>query len=192
MSLLTTLSMVGCMCTPGYHSGMSPYACQPDFGCDSGCDPCGIAESDCGVIEYGGNFCAPPRIANCRNSLSNIGNGVCLIGRGLLDVTAAPFVLIGNILSSGCQYEVLAHCPDVSYGTCYPMQETVAPCAPCSTSGCDNCNGGYTEGIQYNVTTVPNRSVPNRTMAVLPRKNGVVQASYQEPSVPAVRFVQPR
>ena len=195
MSLLATLSMVGCTCTPGYYSGMPQYAYHPNdmVGCDTGCDPCGPAETSCGVIEYGGNFCAPPRTANCRTSFSHIGNGLCLVGRGVLDVAAAPFVAIGGILSSGCRYEVITHCDTPFYGRCYPVQEIAEPCSPCSSgcsTGCDNCAGGYTEGIQYN-TNVLSRPTTFQP-AFSPRRNSVIQASYQEPNAPAVRFVQPR
>lgn len=194
MSLLATLLTVGCMCTPGYYGGMRPYAYPPGgMGCSSGCgtscdtacDSCGVADDDCGVIEYGGNCCAPPRIANCRHSLANIGNGICLVGRGLLDVAAAPFVVVGGVLSSGCQYEVITHCPEVSYGACYPAQDMGTPCAPACSSGCDTCNEGYTEGIQYNT------EAQSRPVTYQPRRNSIIQAAYQEP-VPAVKFVKPR
>ena len=192
VSLLATLSMVGCVCTPGYHSGVSRYGCHSgNIGYDGGCDPCGAAESGCGVIEYGGNPCAPSKIVDCRNCLSNIGNGICLIGRGVLDATATPFIAIGGVLSSGCRYEVLAHCDNTYYGNpCYQTQSISSPCAPCDpvcTSGCETCAGGYSEGIQYST------NVSNRAAMFPPRRNNaIIQASYQEPTAPAVRFVQPR
>ena len=195
MSLSATLSMVGCMCTPSYYSGAQRHGygyghCSTNsFGCDTGCDPCGGAEAHCGgVIEYGGNFCAPPRVANCRHSLSNVGNGICLVGRGLLDITAAPFVAIGGILSSGCRYEVIAHCDNNV--VCYPVQTISEPCGSVGTSGCETCADGYTEGIQYNTSAI-SRPVTFQPVAQ-PHRSGVVQASYVEPTAPVIRFVQPR
>jgi hypothetical protein len=206
MSLLATLSMAGCLCTPTYHPGMQ----QSSYGrstvvCDSGCDPCGAIESPCAapcsspcsspcsVVEYGGGgFCVPPKVVDCRNSISNVSNGICLIGRGLLDVTAAPFILVGNALSSGCRYEVLAHCDNVYYGKCYPVQETVSPCDPTCSSGCDTCANGYSDGIQFNQFGQYSMSA-NRVSLLPPRiSNSVIQASYQEPTAPALRFVQPK
>ena len=196
MSLLATLSMVGCMCTPGYYSGMPRYAYHSNDigkGCDTGCDPCGPTEAGCSVIEYGGNFYAPPRIATYRTSLSHIGSGLCLVGRGVLDIVATPFVAIGGVLSSGCRYEVISHCDTPFYGRCYPVREIVEPCSPCSSacsSGCESCAGGYTEGIQYNTNVLRRPATVQPTFP--PRRNTVVQASYQEPTAPTVRFVRPR
>ena len=194
MSLLATLSMVGCVCPPAYHSGIyrSGYVSN-DIAYGGACDPCGPAEPRCGeVIEYGGNPCASipyaQKPADCRTAFSHLGNGVLLVGRGVLDVAAAPFVTVGNALSSGCRYEVLAHCDNVYYTSpCYP---TIDPCEPAAcTSGCETCANGYTEGIQYNM--VP----PNRFATLLPPQprtgSGVVQASYQEPTAPAAKFVHP-
>ena len=192
MSLLATLSMVGCVCSPaGYYSGMQRNYIPSTITYDNGCDPCGTIESGCGVIEYSGNPCAPPtcvpRVTDCRTTFSHLGNGVLLIGRGVLDVTAAPFVIIGNALSSNCRYEVLTRCDNGYYGAV--RYQTVEPCASPCTSGCDTCAGGYTEGIQFNT------NVQNRT-TVLPapayRSNGVIQASYQEPTAPVMRFVHPK
>jgi hypothetical protein len=129
---------------------------------------------------------------DCRTSLSNIGNGMFLVSRGILDVTAAPFLAIGNVLATGCRYEVFAHCGEVNYANpCYQTQSIGSPCSPCAascSSGCEPCANGYTEGIQYNVS--------NRVTALLPppprRSSSVIQASYLEPSAPAAKFVQPR
>ena len=204
LSLCVTLSMVGCVCTPGYYSGMPQYAYHSssvsmgcDTGCDTGCDPCGPIETgcgpaDCGVIESSGIFCAPPRIRSCRTSLSHIGNGICLVGRGVLDIAATPFVAIGGILSSGCRYEVIAHCDTPCYSSHYTVQN-VEPCGQSGsscTSGCETCSSGYTEGIQYNTSAITR---PPTLMPPFPtRKNTVVQAAYQEPTRPAVRFSQPK
>jgi hypothetical protein len=210
MSLLATLSVVGCVCPPTYYSGMNRVEYGHGSVCfDGGCDPCGDAGcssgygpscgSGYGVIEYRSTPCfaqpCGPKIVNCRTTFSNLGNGVLLIGRGILDVTAAPFVVVGNALSSGCRYEVLAHCDNVCYSSpccqaveapCSPV--SALPCDPVGTSGCDTCNGGYNEGIQYN------GNYQNQTTMLPPmprRMNSVVQASYQEPTAPVVRFVQP-
>ena len=200
-SLLTTVSLVGCVCPPtSYYSGMrSCYAPTPvvydngcDPGCNPGCDPCGPVEA-CGVVDpCGPQICAPqpyfPRTVDCRNTFSNLNNGILLVGRGILDVTAVPFVIVGNMLSSGCRYEVLTFCDNVTYGNSYCR--TVEPCTSACSSGCDSCAGGYNEGIQYNT----NSSALNHSTTLLApprRSNSVVQASYQEPTAP-VRFVQPK
>jgi hypothetical protein len=190
LSLLATLSVVGCVCPPtSYYSGIHRNY-TPGF---AACDPCGPIDSGCEVIEFSSNPCAPqvyaPRykVVDCRVSLTHIGNGVLLIGRGVLDITAAPFVLAGNLLSSGCRYEVLTICDDVPFG--HFQHPIVKPCAPACTTGCGTCDGGYTEGIQYNT------SAQNRTLLPAPvarRSNAVIQAAYQEPIAPAVRFVQPK
>jgi hypothetical protein len=127
-----------------------------------------------------------PKVVDYRHSFSNLGNGVLLFGRGILDITAAPFVIAGNMLSSGCRYEVLTFCDNpVSCGGTY--YQTVEPCSS-SCSGCESCSNGFTEGIQHSVT-VPSRAT---SMVALPRRNNsVIQASYQEPTAP-VRFAQPR
>ena len=204
MSLLATLSMVGCVGTPGYYSRVS----QPrvSYGYNSAvvndpcapCDPCG-PEIDCGTIEYSSNFCAPRcKIVDCRTSLSHLSNGVLLVGRGVLDITAAPFIAVGNLLSSGCQYEVIAHCPG-GYSRA-PIVRTTKPCSAvgtsgCGTSGCDSCDDGYSEGIQYEIHP---QSIQTYSRVLSPpvqqynRSNSVIQTSYRELSTPGVRFTQPR
>lgn len=208
-SLLATLSLVGCVCPPAsYHPGIYHNSYVPGHsGCDDGCAPCGSIDSGCGVIEYGGDPCAlqcyPPQycgpgVSHFQNTFSNLGNGVLLIGRGILDVAATPFVFVGNALSSGCRYEVLSYCdtPCTTMTSCYPIIE---PSGMGCSSGCDSCGGGYSDGIQYNDsvkynTSPSNTSVRNSQMVPLspPRRtSGVIHASYQEPTAP-VRFVQPR
>jgi hypothetical protein len=215
MSLLATLSLVGCVCPPAsYHPGIHYNSYVPGHSVyDNGCDPSGSVDSGCGsgcgVIEYDANPCAPqycappycaPRIANVQNTFSNLGNGVLLIGRGILDVAATPFVIVGNALSSGCRYEVLSYCdtPCTTMTSCYPVVE---PCDAACSTGCSTCAGGYSDGIQYNNGPQYNNgiqydttNVRNSQMVPLspPRRtNGVIHASYQEPTSP-VRFVQPR
>ncbi|MDR0327966.1 MAG: hypothetical protein LBI05_06705 [Planctomycetaceae bacterium] len=202
-SFLAAVSLVGCVCPPtGYYSGMrSCYvpnriydnACGP-VGCDSGCDPCGQVEA-CGAVEpCGPTIIAPqpyiPRPLDCRNTFSNLRNGMILTGRGILDVAAAPFVVVGNMLSSGCRYEVLTFCDNAPY--CSPCYQTVEPCAPSCSSGCDSCSGGYNEGIQYNGnTSAHNLSTTILTPPLRMNNSAVIQASYLEPTAP-VRFVQPK
>ena len=204
MSLLATLSLVGCVCPPAsYHPGIHYNSYVPGHsGYDNGCDPCGSIDSGCGVIKYGGDSCAPsfctppyyaPRGANFQSTFSNLSNGVLLLGRGILDVAAAPFVFVGNALSSGCRYEVLTFCdtPAITVTPCYPIVETSG--SSCS-SGCDSCAGGYSDGIQYNngIQYNPTPSNTSSQMLAPPRRtSGVIHASYQEPTAP-VRFVQPR
>ena len=239
ISLLATLSTVGCMCTPGFYPsysfgppvsydyggyGYNSYGCST-FGhsnCmfDDPCGPCGAVpyapepcapEIACGVgfgiFEFSGNPCAPcpPRL-NCRSALYNIGNGTLLIGRGVLDITAAPFVLVGNLLSSGCQYEVIKHCPEVSF--CSPGYQTFDPCGFVGTSGCasgcDGCGNGHHNGNGYfdgngnghNGYMVEDGFSFNRATLSPPptyrRNTSVIQAAHREPITPGVRFVQPR
>ena len=214
--ILATLSTVGCLCNPGYYGSMPGYCSgMPQIGYDCGsygyggavfsdpCAPCGPSPcapemacgggcAPCGVVEFGSNPCAPcPPIVNCRTSLSNIGNGVLLVGRGVLDVTAAPFVVVGKLLSSGCQYEVIAHCPEVSY--CGPVYQTVDPCYSVGTSGCDSCDhggNGYIEEVPQN-GYIQSRATMSQPM-MHSRSNTVIQATYKEPVNPGIRFVQPR
>jgi len=190
ISLLATLSMTGCICTPGYYSGVSQYS----YGYggtvfNDPCDPCG-PEMSCGTVEFAGNPCVPcPPAVNCLTPLTNIGTGVILVGRGVLDITAAPFVLAGKILSSGCQYEVIAHCPTVHHiGSVY---QSVTPCSsPCSsigTSGCDSCGDGH-----YGNGYIDDQSRTLTAPPVLRKSNTVIQAAHREPSRNGVKFVQPR
>lgn len=205
MSLSMTFYLAGCICPPGgYQSGMYRPGYTPYHACFEGaCDPCGPVETGCNGgcgdvgcsgIEYGCNPCAPascmscmPRMTDCRSSFANLGNGVFLIGRGILDVAGAPLVAIGSVLSSGCRYEVLSICPEVSYvGSCYTTSE---PCSPAACSpGCESCANGYTEGMRYNT------SAKNWAASIPPPPrlgSSVIQASYQEPTAPAAKFVQP-
>jgi len=207
ISLLATLSMVGCVCSPGLYSGVPKvgYASPAGYGygsvCDDGCSSCG-PQFDCGVVEYGCNSSMPhPAIVDCRTSFSNLGNGVLLVGRGVLDITAAPFIVVGKVLSSGCRYEVLTYCPEVAAPVCAPSMSV--PCDPVITSGCasgcDSCNHGYGNGHSYGNGYMQESSYDFNTQsrAIVPpsmqrRSNSVVQASYLEPTAPAVRFSQPR
>ena len=222
LCLLATLSTVGCICAPGYYAGM-PGCCSgmPAVSCDLGnyghggvvfdtpCAPCGAEMGcgggcgSCGVVEFAGDPCAPcstmpcapcPPIVNCRTSLSNISNGVLLIGRGVLDVSAAPFVIVGNLLSSGCQYEVIAHCPETHCGTVY---QTIEPCGSVGSSGCDSCNNGYIGNGFSNgyIEETSHNGYHSQMMVSQPmphRSHTVIQAAHREPITPGVRFVQPR
>ena len=199
ISLLASLSVVGCVCPPAQYFGMHHGYAPNHIPYDGGCDPrgavgsCGVVE-DCGVVEYGGDFCAPRynSVVDCRTTFSNLSNGILLTGRGVLDVAAAPFVIVGNMLSSGCRYELIKYCDTGFYGQTF--FQSAEPCGSVSTSGCasgcESCAGGFTEGVRYNVNT------PHQTTTVLPtplrRSNSVIQAAYQEPTAPAVRFVQPK
>jgi|GEM_PF-2710861 len=207
MSLLAILAVTGCVCPPAYLPSMNRGVVSSHIPFDSGCDPCGpIGSCDmvdhcdpCGSVTYGGfvgfggHSCAPQyKIVDCRTSFSNIGNGTLLIGRGVLDIAAAPFVLIGNMLSSGCRYELIKICDTGFFGQ--PLYQTVDPCCSVSTSGCDTCAGGFSEGIQYNVNShQPQTRVLPATALPTParRSSSVIQASHIEPTAPAVRFVQP-
>jgi len=195
MGLLATLSVVGCICPPVYQTGMNRGFVSAPITYNNGCDPCGAAEAcapeGCGggVIHYGGNVCAPQhKFFDSQGTFNNLSNGVLLTGRGILDVVASPFVIASNLLSSNCRYEVLAFCNDAPYvGQVY---QTSGPCCSVGSTGCDNCAGGFTEGIHYNVNT------PQQTtmLPTPPRRNhSVIQASYQEPkpTAPAARFIQP-
>jgi hypothetical protein len=98
--------------------------------------------------------------------------------------------VVGNVLSSGCRYEVLTYRDSIPY--CPPTgYQIIDPCCPVGiSSGCDTCANGYTNGIQYNVS--PQHLATPLPAPVRSRSNTVIQAAYQEPSTPAVRFVQPR
>lgn len=194
MSFLA-VPMIGCVAPiSGYNSGMhrSSYVSNSTVY-ESGCDPCGQIESDCGEVI---TSCMPmtgfSNAVNCRTAFSHLGNGMILVGRGVLDVAAAPFVTVGGMLSSGCRYEVLAHCNSGYLSS--PCYQTVEPCEP-SCTGCDSCTNGYTEGIQYNVpqnqVTTMMPPAPRRTNSVI-QTNPVIQASYKEPTAPVAKFVQPR
>ena len=187
ISLLATLSMTGCICTPGYYSGISQ--CNYGHGgvvFDDPCGPCG-SDMSCGAAEINYNPCVPcPPAMGCLTPLTNIGTGVILVGRGTLDIVATPFMLAGKLLSSGCQYEVIAHCPT----TCHvgPVYQSIDPCGSVGTSGCDSCgNGhfgnGYIDETQSRILTPP---------PVLRKSNAVVQATYREPISTGAKFVQPR
>ena len=205
--LLATLSVTGCICPPSYYTGMSHirYGSQYSYGHSSvnfdapcapcmpemACDPCGPGIA-CGVIESNWNPCIPHHgtLVDCRTSFSNISNGVLLIGRGVLDITAKPFIVIGKLMSSGCQYEVIAHCPEVRcFATSYRIAE---PCCAVSTSGCDSCGNGHFinngQVMQYDTQSRATLSPP------MPRRvNSIMQATYMEPTTSrGVRFVQPR
>ena len=206
ISFLAIISMVGCISSPpGYYSGMHRGYSTSHITYDTGCGPCVPAASGCDVIEYTDNPCAPqscapasyatpycvPRVADCRTTFSHLSNGVLLVGRGIIDIAAAPFVIVGNTLSSNCRYEVMTLCDSVSYTV--PRYQVIEPCVPshsmgCS-SGCDTCSDGYTEGIQFGTSA---QHHPAMLPAPTFRANSVVQASYQEPSAPVMRFVQPK
>jgi hypothetical protein len=221
ISLLATLSMVGCIATPGFYSGMPHFSYGPHFShgfghgftygpggvvFDDPCGPCG-QEMACGPEMICGPAVAcsvvvkssgPPRfpqrgtIVDCRTALSNIGKGVLMVGRGVLDITATPFVVVGNLLSSGCRFEVLTHCPGTHIvGHSYQIIDS---CCSTSTSGCDTCHNGFIEsGFMRSIQ--PDIGTHSRTTISSPmprRSSSVIQAAHVEPTTPGVRFVQPR
>jgi hypothetical protein len=155
----------------------------------------------CGIFPLTGPPYFPQRgtIVDCRTSLANIGSGALLIGRGVLDITAAPFVVVGNLLSGGCRYEVIAHCPEISFRG--PAYQVVDPCCSVSTSGCHSCsnghfgNGHFGNGHFGNGYIIEDGFSHNRTHLSQPmqrRNTSVIQAAHREPMPPGVRFVQPR
>ncbi|MCL2004606.1 MAG: hypothetical protein FWG73_00420 [Planctomycetaceae bacterium] len=188
LGLLSALCISGCICPPSHQFGMQRSFISNPAIYEAGCDPCGPVDA-CGVIEYGGNFASSRyRVADCRDSLANLSNGAFLVKRGILDIAASPFVLIGSALTSNCRYEVLSFCEDVRY-----TRSFVDPCSQafdsCS-SGCDTCANGYSEGIRYGA-----RNQHHHASVVLPPaprlSNSIIQASYETPTAPAARFVQP-
>jgi len=245
ISLLATLSMAGCIVSPGFHHGMSHFGYSPHFshgftygpsGLVFG-DPCGPCEPhiSCGPIMSRGPIvsCGPEivchpaiptcsvivkatgppyfpqrgTIVDCRTSLSNIGKGVLLVGRGVRDMTAAPFVVVGNLLSGGCRFEVLTHCPTKSF--CAPALHvaTPHPCCSVSTSGCDTCHHGFHDhGFEHGFDQGVDQGFMRRSIQAdsnvhsravisspMPRRSSsVIQAAHVEPTTPGVRFVQPR
>jgi len=225
MCLLATLSVAGCVCMPGYYPGVPRISYGPQFSHGSqfsyghggyghsgvvfddpcspcapemACDPCGPEIVCGGVVEFGGNFCVPQHgtIVDCRSSLSNICSGVLLIGRGVRDMTAKPFIVVGKILSSGCRYEVIAHCPEIHYfGS---SSRTVKPCCAV-TSGCDSCNNGYFIENDFNNSRSSGRQFDTHAHSRMPlsppmlrMNNSIIQATHVESITPGVRFVQPR
>jgi len=220
ISLLATLSMVGCIATPGFHSGMSHFSYGPYFNhgfghgftygpggvvFDDPCGPCG-PEMACGPEMICGPAVAcsvvvkssgPPRfphrgtIVDCRTSLSNICKGVLLVGRGVLDITATPFVVVGNLLSGGCRYEVIKHCPGIHVVD--HAYQVVDPCCAVSTSGCDTCHNGFIDnGFMRSIQPDINHSRATISSPMPRRSSSVIQAAHVEPITPGVRFVQPR
>ena len=209
--LLATLSVAGCICVPGYYPGVPMISYGPKFSYghssvvfDDPCGPCApeMACGPCGpeimcgnVIEFGGPPRFPKRgtIVDCRTSLSNITKGTLLVSRGVRDITATPFVVIGNLLSSGCRYEVIAHCPEIRPFSSSP--QIVKPCCAVSSSGCESCDNGlfidngFSQGRQFD-THSHSRMILSPPM---PRtSNSIIQATHVEPITPGVRFVQPR
>ena len=218
--LLATLSVAGCICMPGYYPGVPRISYGPQFsygsqfsyghssvvfddpcspcGPEMACDPCGPCgpEIVCGgVVELGGPPRFPQRgtIVDCRTSLSNISKGTLLVGRGVLDITAAPFVIVGNLLSSGCRYEVIAYYPEIHRFSSSPR--IVKPCCAISTSGCDSCDNGlfidngFSQGRQFDTH---NHSRMTLSQPMPRMNNSIIQATHVEPITPGVRFVQPR
>ena len=209
ISLLMTLSVVGCVTPPGAYVGTHRTYMPNTVMHSGGCDACGPVEA-CGAaacgppifstpsfgqVGYSGLYCPPPRqIIDCRATFSNLSNGMFLTGRGILDVTAAPFITISNLLSHNYRYEVLAYCNTADVGV--PVYQTTGPCCSVESTGCSGCDNGLAESMRYKVTALPN-TMPNvqRQAPVppaLPRRNNpVVQASHLEPTAPVVRFVNP-
>ena len=232
--------MVGCIAPYHYHSGfhhsgMSHFGYgyghsfghgfgHDSFAFDRSCDPCGpgvacapeiacAPSANCATVLYSADICFPQMgtVVDCRTSLGNICNGVLLIGRGVRDIAAKPFVVIGNILSGGCRFKVLTACPGDHFGGSF--YQSVDMCGPVSTSGCSSgcttCEGGFIESIPFNghfnghnrhngVQFNGNATQSRAPMLPAPprRSSPVVQASHQEPVVsptaPTVRFVKPR
>jgi len=204
VSLLATLCMVGCISSPMHYHGMHNMhrGHISSFAVHNGCDPCGPAVGCgdvCGVgsgfssgIMTSGRIYCPPRHTpvDCQSAFANITNGAFLTTRGILDLTAAPFVIIGNLLSHNYGYKVVPYCKDIPVTGI--SHQVISPCSSVSVSGCmpgcETCAGGFSEGIRYNVH-------PQHHSTILPpsvrRSHSVVQASYSEPITPGVRFIQP-
>jgi len=203
VSLITALSMVGCMSNI-HHQGMhrSGFMHSSGFahsGQSFGCDPCmPVMDIGCGsVLEFGHGFCASPKVVDCKSAFANLSNGAFLTGRGILDITAAPFVIVGNLLSGNYRYDVFASPKRHHFANfANPCHQVIGACCSAGSFGCDTCAGGFTEGIRYNMRSQsqsPARS--HHQASTLPPppprlSNPVIQASHQTPSS-SVRFVQP-
>ena len=211
---LATLFLTGCVAGPGFYSGVSHFGYGPvisydygSFGCggvifDNSCGPCGPEMScsvPCGAVETCSDVCVPSHasIVDCRTSLTNIGNGVRLIGRGVRDMTATPFIVAGKILTSGCRYEVIAHCPRVQVFDSFSC--IADSCCTVSTSGCNSCdsgfidngfidhgfinngfiNNGHTQRIQHEISSQSRVISP----PVQRSSNSVIQAWHSAPAI---------
>ena len=156
------------------------------------CNPCAPVTACGGVMDFGSSLCTPGySTVDCRSAFSNLSNGAFLTGRGILDLTAAPFVLIGNLLSSNYGYEVFAYRKRHSFKHFVDPCHAVSPCCSVGVSGCmsgcDTCMGGFSQGIQHNVRQSHATVIPPAPR----RSNSVIQASHIEPTS-QVRFVDPR
>lgn len=167
--LLTAATMVGCSCYPyGYNRSCMTGACTTGGVVDYVDGGPGAGEANCGgyVSGYGGGCgcgsvgCGSSYGGDC---LRCIGNTIKVVGEGALAVAAAPFVIAGHIICSGCNgYETYPNCGcsnEVYYGdNCSQQHDFVDPCGKggdcgCGTSattfsGCARCSGGYVEGVQ--------------------------------------------
>ena len=191
MCLLSVLCLSGCVTPPGQQLGMQRGFISNQAFYGGGYNPCGAVES-CGVINCGHGL-SRPAIASCRDTFANISNGSFLVQRGLLDITAAPFVLIGNLLSTDYRYEVLAYRDAVRYAS--PCCQAVDACSAIGISGCETCSSGFSEGRLFGATQThqASRLIPPAPRLVSPHVgNSIIQASYQEPTAPAAKFVHPR
>ncbi|MDR0521255.1 MAG: hypothetical protein LBH00_05325 [Planctomycetaceae bacterium] len=179
--VLSVLPAAGCVsATMAYRTGGCISPCAVSYA-EPACDPCGETgcgegEIACGNTVMGGAVisgtcdpCAGHGVIHGQHCLSNIGNGVRLIGRGVLDAAAVPFIVVGKVLSSGCRYEVITDCSgsglgfgdtfsfggcpgggcsqEVYYGDNYMQpQDFVDPCTPQMSVPCSPCTGTVTTG----------------------------------------------
>lgn len=149
----------GGMCTYPYTAGTVDYVDGIPGGGEADCngcyagDGCGCGKRSCpsgGGVSYDNGYpCSP-----CFECLRSVGHGIRAVGEGVLAVAAAPFVILGHAICTGYEYYPNCGCSnEVYYGDNCSQAHDYNPC--CSTgyvntasSGCTNCSGTVTEGIQ--------------------------------------------
>ncbi|GHT22627.1 hypothetical protein FACS189419_05450 [Planctomycetales bacterium] len=225
IGVLFILSSVGCMCTPGYRPcgiggigcagpGVYDYYNNGNYcsdcrqsSCVTGCDETAACNPCEEVDSY--SPCSAHGAVNCGSCLGNLGTGVVLVGRGVLNVAAAPFLLVGNLLSKdyGCAERFNGNCCGEAYygDNCYQPHDFNDPCNGSvqggfsGRGGCANCNRQINHGENGTVIQdgtviedVPVNSLPNGNTQgfVKPKPTSrVVQAGYLQPKT---KFVKPQ
>ncbi|MDR3234496.1 MAG: hypothetical protein LBT46_12680 [Planctomycetaceae bacterium] len=220
IGILLMLSNVGCICTPDYRSfncadrgteyyggsgcGIGYNTADYNAECGTGCEtetcnscesPVPYQASQCGVVPFGNVLC----VSSCGGNLHNLATGTCLVGRGVLDVAAAPFHLVGNLLSHnyGCldrlSYGYGAYSPGV-------YASSAEACTSVSCSACGRTSGTVIddgtviedESVQTPKIQTPIRTQPIQTQQMSgkqttsmlpPPTQKVIQTGYIQPKI---------
>jgi hypothetical protein len=194
IGVLLTLCSAGCVCTPnsrgfncsggGYYGGANNGCGIADCGtgCDTGCDA-NASCSPCDTVRESAVYPYSPCLPKCGGCLKNVAVGTCLVGRGVLDIAAAPFLCVGNLLSHdyGCLDRM---------GPGYDEYPCADPCTSVSGSSCNPCSRTVEDGTIINDEPVDAPKLDNKHTSVMPKPtNKVVQASYLQPKT---KFGTPR